>query len=154
MASAHARPTRRRILIIEDQAILGMELEFVLTKAGYEVVGVAVDTRQALALAAETSPELAIVDVNLRDGPTGPKVAEAMAEQGATVLFATAEPESVPEQFAGAFGVVSKPYSAPSVRMAVEYCLALRDGEDPGPVPPHLRLAPWLRQPRGEGTRH
>lgn len=131
-----------------------MELEFVLTKAGYEVVGVAVDTRQALQLAAETEPELAVVDVNLRDGPTGTKVAEAMAARGVTVLFATAEPENVPEQFAGAFGVVSKPYSAPSVRLAVEYCLALRDGEDPGPAPPHLRLAPWLRDQGGQRTRH
>jgi two-component system, response regulator PdtaR len=152
MASAYAKPTRRRILIIEDQAILGMELEFVLTQAGHEVVGVAVDTRQALALSAEALPE--VVDINLKDGATGPKIAEIMAARGVTVLFATAEPELIPEQFAGAFGVVPKPYSAPSVRLAVEYCLALRDGEDPGPVPPHLRLAPWLASPSSDGSRH
>jgi DNA-binding response OmpR family regulator len=146
----------RRILIVEDQAILGMELEFALIEAGHEVVGIAADARQALALAAEAKPDLAIVDINLRDGRTGLTVAQKMASTfGVTVLFATAEPELIPEQFSGACGVVVKPYSSPSVHAAVEYCLALRDGVDPGPPPPHLRLAPWLSdRGAGEGGPH
>jgi len=144
MARATAEPEQRRILIVEDQAILGMELEFVLTNAGHQIVGIAVDTSQALTLADTSTPELAVVDVNLKDGPTGPKIAEAMAARGVTVLFATAEPELLPSQFAGAFGVVVKPYSAPSVQRVVDYCFALRDGLDPGPPPQHLHLAPWL----------
>jgi DNA-binding response OmpR family regulator len=136
---------KRRILIVEDQAILGMELEFALEQAGYEVVGIAVDSRQALALAAETRPELAVVDISLKDGKTGVMVADSIASQfGVSVLFATAEPEMIPDQFARAFGVVVKPYSAPSVHAAVDYCLALRDGSDPGPAPYQLRLAPWI----------
>jgi two-component system, response regulator PdtaR len=146
MASATAGPDRRRILIVEDQAILGMELEFVLTQAGHQVVGVAIDARQAMELARDCAPDLAVVDCNLKDGPTGPIVAEKMAGLGVTVLFATAEPELIPTLFAGAFGVVVKPYSAPTVRVAVDYCLALRDGLDPGPPPQHLLLAPWLTE--------
>ena len=97
-------PSGRRILIVEDQAILGMELEFVLEQAGHDVVGVAFDSRQALALAVETRPDLAVVDINLKDGRTGISVAQKMAlELGVTVLFATAEPELIPEQFAGAW---------------------------------------------------
>lgn len=135
----------RRILIVEDQAILGMELEFALVEAGHEVVGIAADARQALALAAEMRPDLAIVDINLRDGRTGLSVAQKMASGlGITVLFATAEPDLIPAQFAGACGVVVKPYSSPSVHAAVNYCLALREGLDPGPTPQHLRLAPWI----------
>lgn len=135
----------RRILLVEDQAILGMELEFALEHAGHTVVGIAADARQAMSLAAQTRPELAIVDINLRDGKTGILIAETIGREfGVTVLFATAEPELLPEQFAGAYGVVVKPYSAPSVHQAVEYCLALRDGEDPGPRPEQLRLAPWV----------
>lgn len=131
-----------------------MELELVLTDAGYEVVGIAVDTRQTLALMEKVRPELAVVDVNLKDGATGPRIAEIIAADGVTVLFATAEPELIPQAFAGAFGVVTKPYSAPSVRAAVEYCLALRDGEDPGPAPPQLILAPWLAAPSADDQRH
>ena len=145
----------RRILIVEDQAILGMELEFALGETGHEVVGIAADARHALALAAETKPDLAIVDINLRDGRTGLLVAQKMAVGlGVTVLFATAEPELIPEQFAWAYGVVVKPYSSRSVHAAVEYCLALREGLDPGPPPPHLRLAPWVtaRRAHGDGT--
>jgi two-component system, response regulator PdtaR len=141
----------RRILVVEDQAILGMELEFALIEAGHEVVGIAVDAAQALALAAETAPEFAIVDINLKDGRTGAAIARAMVVQyGITVLFATAEPELIPEEFAGALGVVGKPYSTPSIQGAVDYLLALRDGRDPGPAPPQLRLAPWIAsEPRG-----
>jgi DNA-binding response OmpR family regulator len=139
----------RRILIVEDQAILGMELEFVLEQAGHHVVGVAFDSRQALALAVETRPDLAVVDINLKDGRTGVSVAEKMvSELGVTVVFATAEPELIPDQFGGAYGVVVKPYSAPSVHAAVDYCLALRDGIDPGPRPGELRLAPWIAAAR------
>jgi DNA-binding response OmpR family regulator len=142
----------RRILIVEDQAILGMELEFALQEAGHVVIGIAADARHALALAAAAKPDLAIVDINLRDGRTGLAVAQKMAVGlGVTVLFATAEPELIPEQFAGAYGVVVKPYSSPSVHAAVTYCLALRDGLDPGPPPPHLRLAPWVVARREDG---
>jgi DNA-binding response OmpR family regulator len=134
-------------LIVEDQAILGMELEFALTQAGHEVVGIAVDADQAIALARETRPEFAVVDLNLKDGHTGCAVARAMAaEFGIGVLFATAEPELIPDEFAGALGVVGKPYSTPSIQGAVDYLLALRDGMDPGPAPPQLRLAPWVAQ--------
>jgi len=144
MASATARPRPKRILIVEDQAILGMELELLLSHAGHEVVGVAVDSRQALALAEQARPDLALVDIRLKDGATGTTIAERMVAGGITVLFVTAEPELIPSQFAGAFGVLMKPYSAPSVEQAVDYCLALREGEDPGPPPYPLRLAPWL----------
>jgi DNA-binding response OmpR family regulator len=143
----------RRILIVEDQAILGMELEFVLEQAGHQVVGIAVDARQALTLAAETRPDLALVDINLRDGRSGLALAQKMTtELGVTVLFATSEPELIPEQFGGAFGVLAKPYSSGSLHAAVDYCLAVRDGLDPGPAPTHLRLAPWLAcdRPKGE----
>ena len=121
-----------------------MELEFALSQAGHQVVGVAVDTLQALDLARTCEPDLAVIDCNLKDGPTGPVIAKSMAGLGVTVLFATAEPELIPDEFAGAFGVVVKPYTAPSVRLAVDYCLAVRDGVDPGPPPRQLVLAPWL----------
>jgi CheY-like chemotaxis protein len=142
----------RRILIVEDQAILGMELEFALTQAGHHVVGIAVDAAQALALAADAQPEFAVVDINLKDGPTGPSLARTMVRDfGITVLFATAEPELIPQEFAGALGVVGKPYSTPSIQSAVDYLLALRDGLDPGPTPPQLRLAPWIGAPNDGG---
>ena len=63
MPSSDQAPVRRRVLIVEDQAILGMELEFVLERGGHDVAGVAFDSRQALALAVETRPDLAVVDI-------------------------------------------------------------------------------------------
>ena len=60
-----------RILIIEDEALVAMELRFVLEDLGHEVVGTAADAKAAHALAAETEIDLALVDIHLSDGATG-----------------------------------------------------------------------------------
>ena len=136
---------RRRILIVEDQAILGMELELALTQAGHEVVGVAHDRKQAILLAEVRRPELALVDLLLKDGRTGASAALSLVRNlGVDVLFLTGEPELIPEGFAGAYGAVVKPYEAHSVVDAVAFGLRLRDGEELGPIPSALVCAPWL----------
>lgn len=61
-----------RVMIVEDQAILAMELEMVLGDAGHTVVGCAMDQASAFSIAAREAPQLALVDVNLLDGLTGP----------------------------------------------------------------------------------
>ncbi|OWP46488.1 response regulator, partial [Pseudomonas nitroreducens] len=53
-----------RILIIEDEALVAMELRFVLEDLGHEVVGTAADAPSARALAAETEVDLALVDIH------------------------------------------------------------------------------------------
>lgn len=144
----------RRILIVEDQAILGMELELALVQAGHEVVGVARDRRQALLLAEVRRPELALVDLVLKDGHTGASAALSLVRNlGVGVLFLTGEPDLIPEGFAGAYGAVVKPYEAQSVVDAVAFGLRLRDGAELGPAPSALVCAPWLSS-SGNGPAH
>jgi len=126
-----------RILIIEDEALVAMELRLVLEDLGYHVVGTAPDARSARALAGEADVELALVDIHLSDGATGVGLGQELGEDfGVTVLYMTANPGMVSHGVPGTMGVLTKPTDEAAVSAAVEYALHLRRGE-PAPTIPH-----------------
>lgn len=127
-----------RILIVEDEILVAMELEHTLQELGYEVVGAAADLTAAYRYFDEPL-DLALVDLNLRDGLTGPQIGARLGERGVTVLFVTANPNLLGEGIAGAIGVISKPTDAAMVKSAVDYALGLRRGR-PVEAPPFLSL--------------
>ena len=130
-----------RILIIEDEALVAMELRFVLEDLGHEVVGSAADARSARGLAKEAAVDLALVDIHLSDGPTGVELGRCLArDNGVTVLFMTANPGMLRDGVAGAIGVLSKPADEQAVQQAVDYALRCRNGEPVDYAPPELKL--------------
>jgi DNA-binding response OmpR family regulator len=130
-----------RILIIEDEALVAMELRFVLEDLGHEVIGTVADARSARAMAAETEIDLALVDIHLSDGPTGIELGRDLGqEMGVTVLFMTANPGMVREGVAGTIGVLTKPSDERAVQTAVDYALRRREGQPVDYAPPELRL--------------
>ena len=79
-----------KVLVVEDEALVSMLLEDMLTDHGCEVVGAASRLSQALDLVADETLDFdaAILDVNLGGDPIFP-VAEALAKRGAPFVFAT-----------------------------------------------------------------
>lgn len=132
------------VLIVEDEVLLATELEFLVEEVGCHSVGLAMSSDEAVALACDLRPDLALVDVHLRDGPTGVEVARAIHDDcGGVALFMTANVKRLPEDFAGACGVIGKPYSEHGVRTALEYLtVCLNEGRAPGPPPVGLELSP------------
>jgi DNA-binding NarL/FixJ family response regulator len=111
-----------RILIIEDEALVAMELRFVLEDLGHEVVGVATTAKGARDMAREIDVDLALVDIHLSDGPTGISLGRELGQDmGVTVLFMTANPGMVRDGVAGAIGVLSKPTDERCVQKAIDY---------------------------------
>lgn len=137
-----------KILIVEDEPILAVELESIIKEMGHAVVGVAASSRAAMELAERADPDIALVDVHLTDGATGPDAARRIAEcSRATVLFTTSNPERVPADFASACGVLTKPYSDHGIKSAIRYiteCVAT--GRASRPKPHALFLAPSYRE--------
>lgn len=130
-----------RILIVEDEALVAMELRFVLEDLGYAVVGTAADARTARNLVRETEVDLALVDIHLSDGPTGVTIGRELAEEmGVTVLFMTANPGMVRDGVTGAIGVLSKPTDERAVQTAVAYALRRRQGQPIELAPPELHV--------------
>ena len=81
-----------KILIVEDEMLVACEVEAVLGDLGHQVVGIAPDLDTAMELAAQPI-DLALVDLNLRDGLTGPEIGKRLCALGnVAVLFVTANP--------------------------------------------------------------
>ncbi len=130
-----------RILIIEDEAIVAMELRFVLEDLGYEVVGSAADARTARNMVKETEVDLALVDIHLSDGPTGVELGRGLAnEDGVTVLYMTANPGMLRDGVAGTVGVLCKPTDERAVEKAVDFALCRRAGRPTEYAPPELQV--------------
>lgn len=131
-----------RVLVVEDEALLAMEIERLLEEGGFTVLGVALDHAGAVQFGAQ-GPDFALVDLNLRDGRTGPATAKALHELGVPCLFVTADPQQIPDDFSGALGVVTKPFAPTTLQNAVRFLTAwLADGAPAARVPFGLRLAP------------
>ena len=117
----------RTALIVEDEIFVALDLERILTDAGYDVVGIAADRAEALECAGAAA--FAFVDVNLRDGCTGPAIARLMThDHGVRVVFVTANPSQI-EQPTRALGFVRKPFSEASILAAAK--LAAGSEEQP-----------------------
>jgi CheY-like chemotaxis protein len=77
-----------RILIVEDEMLVAMNIEDMLLELGHEVAGIAGRIGPALSLAREGSFDAAMLDVNLA-GDTSFPVADILVERGIPFLFAT-----------------------------------------------------------------
>jgi two-component system, response regulator PdtaR len=120
-----------RILVVEDEVLIALELECLLDDLGHVIVGVAGNSAEAIALGLSTAPDVAFVDIHLVDGPTGVEVARALsADPHTTVVFMTANAKRIPDDFAGAVGVIAKPYSERVVAGALRYVADRRAGLD------------------------
>ncbi|MCV0415788.1 MAG: response regulator [Brevundimonas sp.] len=130
-----------RILIVEDEALVAMELRFVLEDLGHEVVDICATARSALNAVRETEIDLALVDIHLSDGATGIELGRRLGqEMGVSVLFMTANPGMVRQGVAGTIGVLSKPTDERAVQTAVDYALRRRQGQPIDYAPPGLQL--------------
>ena len=78
----------RRILVVEDDPLIAMEIVDVLAAAGAELAGPAPTVRAALAALAEGRPEVAVLDLNLR-GECSTPVAAALREAGVPFVLAS-----------------------------------------------------------------
>ena len=106
------------VLVVEDNMIIALEAEEVLTAMGAETVDMAASVREALRLIETSPPDRALLDVNL-GSETSVAVATKLAALGIPFAFATGYGESfrVPAEL-GDVPVVKKPYGADSLRAA------------------------------------
>lgn len=99
----------KTVMIVEDEALLALDIERIVEEAGYRVAAIAADRSEALANAGKA--DIALVDLNLRDGLTGPAIACQLAEEhGTKIVYVTANPAQITPRAASAVGVVSKPF--------------------------------------------
>jgi CheY-like chemotaxis protein len=85
-----------RVLIIEDEPIIAMDLENLVTELGHKVVAIAATRDEAVAKAKSERPGLVLADINLGEGGSGiDAVNEILASFDIPVIFITAYPEKL-----------------------------------------------------------
>jgi DNA-binding NarL/FixJ family response regulator len=116
-----------RILVVEDDYFVALDLEGGLREAGMQVLGPVPTAEEALALAKAERPVLALMDIRLAGAKDGIDVAlELYRELGIRCLFASAHVEPPYRQRAAAaapLGWVQKPYTIAAVVAAVKTAL-------------------------------
>lgn len=106
-----------KVLVVEDNPIIANGICEMIAAAGHECVGVAATLAEALKIAAENPPDVAIVDIALRDGITGWAVASELQRRWFTrivIVSATIKAEDYPD-----FVVLSKPVEPDRILQAV-----------------------------------
>lgn len=127
-----------RILVVEDEIFVATEIEHVIEELGFEPVGIAADQPSALALSDQV--DVALIDLNLQDGPTGADIGQYLAHNHrVTVLFMTANPSQLGGGIPGTLGVLPKPVTDDELRAAVRFAVARHDAIDTEP-PRRLHL--------------
>lgn len=119
------RQTKARILIIEDEAVIAMDLGDLVTGAGHEVCATETTASGAVAAAKRERPDLVLADIQLADGSSGiDAVNEILSSFDVPVIFITAFPDRLltGERPEPTF-LITKPYSPDMVRAAVSQAL-------------------------------
>ncbi|MFW8609245.1 response regulator [Rhizobium beringeri] len=121
------------VLIVEDQPLIALNLQDTVEELGHHTVGIASNMYQALLLS--TGADIALVDVNLEDGPTGPIIGRTLADTDVSVLFMTSDPGAIRGGVPGALGVIQKPVRDLELVEAIQYVADRRAGNTNIPPP-------------------
>lgn len=110
------------VVIVEDEFLVALQLEDIMMDSGYHVIATVPDKSAAVAI---TGPvDIALVDLNLRDGPTGPEIATLLSDRfGTRIIYVTANAGQIGNPAPTAVGVIHKPFSRQAIEAAIAYAL-------------------------------
>lgn len=126
-ADLHAQEATR-ILIIEDEPVIALDIAHTVRQDGHSVVGIAATRSEAVALAVREQPGLVLADIKLADDSSGlDAVNQILRDHSVPVIFVTAFPERLltgerPEPTL----LITKPFDHEILRVSISQALAMR----------------------------
>lgn len=121
--------TGARVLVIEDESVIALDIANIVQSSGHSVVGIAPTQRQAMELAVEHRPDLVLADIQLKDGDSGiVAVQEILNAMTVPVIFVTGFPERLltGTKLEPAF-VITKPFNPETLKIAIGQALTFND---------------------------
>lgn len=106
-------PIPQHVLLVEDDAILALDITDTLTAAGVAQVQHCITTDEALLALREATPDVVILDVHLADRNDGWAIAElvgTLLPKPPRIIFSTGSPDDIPPEIADMGPVLEKPY--------------------------------------------
>ena len=122
-----------------------MDIEIMVEDTGHQVVAEASSLHEVAALPESLAPDLAFVDIHLARDTNGLDVSALIQTRWtkAIIVFITANPKKVPDDYGGAHGLIAKPFSRAGLLSAMRY---LTEGVcAPPPIsspPANFKIAP------------
>ncbi|MFA6468173.1 MAG: PAS domain S-box protein [Bacteroidota bacterium] len=118
---------KKKIMIVEDEKIVALDLRSILSSVGFTVVAEVSTGKQAVAAAKEFSPDIILMDIALKGAMSGIDAAKLITEhQDIPIVFLTANSDERTLQRAqstDAYGYILKPFDERDVRTIVEMAL-------------------------------
>ena len=110
-----------RVLVVEDEFMVGLDIVEQLAEAGFEVVGPALSVAKALRLVAEPGCDVAVLDINLGSETSGPIARKLRASGTPFVVVTGYSVDNLPPWFHDAI-IVTKPYRIADLVSALRKC--------------------------------
>ncbi len=124
---------KKKILVVEDEAVVARDIEQTLTKLGFEVVGTAQFANEAVAKAAETRPDLILMDISLQGNRDGVDAAQIIGDRSDTpVVFLTAHTDKATvarAQGISPAGYLVKPFNRERLRDTIYKALGIEESQ-------------------------
>jgi PAS domain S-box-containing protein len=124
----------KSILIVEDEGVVALSIQAVLTKMGYKVVGIAVTGNEAIALATEHKPDVILMDIHIKGDIDGIQTTEKLnriVDIPVIFLTAYADDETVKRAVkTGSHGYLVKPYNPRELYSNIEFAIYKRRMKD------------------------
>lgn len=134
-----------RVLVVEDEFLIALEIAAQLGEAGYEVVGPASSVEEALALISAPGCDIAFLDVNLGSESSAPVAAALSARDIPFVVSSGYRERSLAGIFDGA-EILGKPFRSADLLMACKRCLSRSaEGQQSNHATSRPRTTPPLR---------
>lgn len=128
--SSNTDGRRKKLMIVEDEALVAITLRDELERAGYDVLDLTDRHEEAVAVARKSSPDLALVNIQLGGRDDGIELAKQLKVLNIPVLLISGQVSRAHSAQTVAVGSMPKPYSALEMAQAVAYLLAHLAGDE------------------------
>ncbi|MGB8216970.1 MAG: response regulator [Candidatus Methanoperedens sp.] len=116
-----------KILLVEDEAIVAMDIKIRIEKLGYIIPAIASTGEDAIKMAAEICPDLVLMDINLGGGMDGVEAAEQIHKRiDIPIIYLTAyadEKTLSRAKITKPFGYILKPFEERELQCAIEFAI-------------------------------
>ena len=122
-----------KVLLVEDEPLIAMNLAAEIEDMGYEVLGPAHSIESALGLIVNARPDLALLDIDLAQAGDGIVIAKVLSAKGIPAVFVSGQTEVACSNSHLAIGYISKPYEPVDVVNSIAVVDAIVHGLTPPP---------------------
>lgn len=143
-----------KIMLVEDDALVGQAMEAFLLLHGHEVVGPFASAAEVFLAVQHGAPDLVLMDVDLGNGRNGLDCARVLFKRyGIPVVFLSAHPDRAREGEGSALGYMTKPVAPEALLRGLKAAEEMARGRPSRPAPPGF--TPFRRAPdQGHGAAH